>query len=124
MKKIILSVILLSLFFMPVMANAQGLVPCGNSPDGSDACTINDFFIMLGRIFNFVLTWIVTPLATLMLIIGGLMILASAGNPGLAGKGKQTLIWAIVGMALAFGAWIIINFILGALGYTGAWNIL
>lgn len=100
--------------------SATGLVPCGLTC----SCTISNFFVMLGRIFNFLMTMIVAPLATLMLIVGGIMILISAGNPGLATKGKQTLYLAIIGMALAFGSWVIINFILTTLGYAGAWNIL
>ena len=79
---------------------------------------------MLGKIFNFAITMIVAPLATLMLIIGGVLILISAGNPNLAGLGKKTLYAAIIGIALAFGSWVIINFILGALGYTGNWSVL
>ncbi|KKQ20783.1 MAG: hypothetical protein A3G45_00110 [Candidatus Staskawiczbacteria bacterium RIFCSPLOWO2_12_FULL_37_15] len=122
MKKIILFTALLSLFLFPIFSNAAGLVPCGNP--GENACTINDFFIMLGKIFNFAITMIVAPLATLMLIIGGVLILISAGNPNLAGLGKKTLYAAIIGIALAFGSWVIINFILGALGYTGNWSVL
>ncbi len=122
MKKILFPIILLSLFLFPVFTNAAGLVPCGNP--GEKACEIGDFFIMLGRIFNFAMTMIIAPLATLMLIIGGVLILISAGSQDLYSRGKETLKWAIIGIALAFGAWVIINFILGAIGYTGNWSTL
>ncbi|MEK7540797.1 MAG: hypothetical protein AAB529_00945 [Patescibacteria group bacterium] len=128
MKKISLSTILLLLFlifvFIPVLASAQGLVPCGKAADGSDACTINDFFIMLARIFNFIVKFIAAPLAVLMLTIGGVIILISAGNPNLAGLGKKILWVSVIGLVLVFGSWLIISFILGALGYTRAWNVL
>lgn len=126
MKKTFL---LISLFFLilsltPVLINAQGLVPCGKAANGSDACTISDFFIMLTRIFDFIVWYIATPLAVLMLTIGGVMILISAGNPNLAGLGKKILWVSVIGLVLVFGSWLIVSFILGALGYKGAWNTL
>ena len=122
MKKVLLSFILLSLFLTPVLVSAQGLVPCGNP--GQPNCTINLFFEMLNRIFNFIVYFIATPLAILMMTIGGIMILISAGNPSWAGLGKQALIWSSIGLALVFGSWLIVNFILRTLGYQGAWNVL
>lgn len=125
MKKLFLltGLFFLILFLAPILANAQApLVPCGNP--GQAACTINDFFIMLARIFNFIVKFIATPLAVLMLAIGGVMILISAGNPNLAGTGRKILWVSVIGLVLVFGSWVIINFILGALGYTRAWNVL
>ena len=120
MKKTSLTGILfLLLFLAPVLTSAQGLVPC-NGPD----CTINDFFIMLARIFDFIVKFIATPLAILMLTIGGVMILISAGNPNLAGMGKKILWVSVIGLVLVFCSWLIVNFILGALGYTKPWNTL
>ncbi|MDO8486179.1 MAG: hypothetical protein Q7S77_00570, partial [Candidatus Staskawiczbacteria bacterium] len=115
MKKIFLLTISLFLFLTPVLGSAQGLVPCGNP--GQPACTIELFFEMLNRVFNFIVYFIATPLAILMLSIGGIMILISAGNPNLASKGKNILYIATIGLVLVFGAWLIINFILTTLGY-------
>ncbi len=124
MKKLFLliSLFCLILFLTPILVNAQGLVPCGNP--GQPACTIEDFFIMLARIFNFIVLWVATPLAILMITIGGVMIMISAGNPNLAGLGKKALMWSIIGLALVFCSWLIVNFILKTLGYEGAWNVL
>lgn len=94
----------------------QGLVPC-NGPD----CTIEKFFEMLGRIYNFIVWDIATPLAIIGLTIGGIFMLISAGDPGLFGKGKEILKWSIIGLALVFGSFVIIRFILTTLGYTGNW---
>ena len=79
---------------------------------------------MLARIFDFAIKWIITPLAVLMLTIGGILILISAGNQNLFTLGKNTLYAAIIGLVLAFGSWLIISFILNALGYTGNWSTL
>ena len=125
MKKafLLISLFFLILFLIPVLTNAvpaqEPLVPC-NGPN----CTIESFFIMLARIFNFIVWYIATPLAILSLTIGGVMILISAGNPQWLQTGKETIKWAIVGLVLVFCSWLIVNFILGALGYTKAWNVL
>ena len=94
MKKLFLliNLFILLLVLAPVLVNAQIiLVPCGNAPGPTtlpgttNPCTINDFFALLNNIFNFVVYWVATPLAILMLTIGGIMIMISAGNPNLAG---------------------------------------
>ena len=132
MKKIFLFICLFLLIssLTPVLANAAGLVPCGDDVnkngklDENEKCKIESFFEMLGNIFNFIVKFIATPLAVLMLTIGGIMILISAGNPNLAGTGKKILWVSVIGLVLVFGSWLIISFILGALGYTRAWNVL
>src|SRR3989344_2434723 len=133
MKKLFLliNLFILLLVLAPVLVNAQIiLVPCGNAPGPTtlpgttNPCTINDFFALLNNIFNFIVYWIATPLAILMLTIGGIMILISAGNPNLAGTGKKILWVSIIGLALVFCSWLIVNFILcTTLGYC-AWNTL
>ena len=100
----------------------QGLVPCGKAADGSDACTICDFFVMLARIYDFLVKWIATPLAILAVTIGAVALMISAGNPNLAGTGKKILYAAIIGLVLVFLSWLIINTILSALGFQmGSW---
>lgn len=98
----------------------QPLVPCGNP--GQEACTIDYFFEMLERIYNFIVWNIATPLAIIGLTIGGIFMLISAGDPGLFNKGKEILKWSIIGLVLVFGSFVIIGFILKTLlGYTGNW---
>jgi len=102
-----------------VLINAAGLVPC----DGAD-CTIPKFFEMLVNIYRFIVFTIAVPLGIIALSVAGVMILISAGNPGLANKGKSILWLAIIGLTLALCSWLIINFILTTLGYKGNWDIL
>src|SRR3989344_1456643 len=131
MKKLFLliNLFILLLVLAPVLVNAQIiLVPCGNAPGPTtfpcttNPCTINDFFALLNSIFNFIVYWIATPLAILMMTIGGIMLVISAGNPGLVSKGREILRWSAIGLVLVFCSWVIINFILVTLGYQGAWN--
>jgi hypothetical protein len=124
MKKIFLAGILfclLSIIFIPVFANAA-IVNCGNAADGSDACTICNFFETLVNIYNFLVTDIATPLAVIAIIIGAIFMMASAGNPNLMSKGKTILYSAIIGLVLVFGSYLIINFVLTTIGYAQSWG--
>ena len=123
MKKVLLSIslfCLLSILFVPVLASAAGnptpgpIVQCGNT--GQPACTIDAFLKMIGRVYNFIVWNIATPLAVLAVLIAGIMILISAGNPKLLQIGKDILKVAVWGLVLVFSAYLIINTILGAIG--------
>ena len=92
--------------------SAKGIVNCGISC----SCTINNFFGLLAKIYNFMVWNIASPLAVLMVTVGGVLMLISAGNPNLFGLGKKTVYAAIIGIILVFGALLIINSILGLLG--------
>lgn len=46
---------------------------------------------------------------TFMIVYGGALILLSGGSEEMYNKGKSTLKWAVVGIAIALGAWIIVN---------------
>jgi hypothetical protein len=129
MKKIflIISFVLIFLFLViePVSALCVeypwGLVPCGRYTDAKGnltcPCEIGHFFLMLVNIYQWVVWWLATPLAVLMLTIGGIMILISAGNPNLVGLGKKILWVSIIGLVLVFCSWLIIDFIMSTLGY-------
>ena len=127
-KKIFLPItllFLLSIILVPLVISAQdAIVPqtCGNA--GQDPCGITDFFTMLVNIYTFIVKWIATPLATIALIIGGILMMISAGNPNLMGTGKKIFWSAIIGLVLVFCSWLIIDFILGAIGYNPSkpWN--
>jgi len=135
MKKIFLSAILLCLLsaiFVPFLANAQ-IVPqdCGYTKfdpnthkciENCRPCNICDFFNMLTRIYDFIVKTIATPLAIIAIVVGGILMLISAGNANLLGKGKKILYAAIIGLALVYCSWIIIDVTLRAVGYLKADN--
>ena len=143
MKKIFLSILLfclLSTIFIPVLTKAgddpacmangnYGIVRCGcGTPVMSNGvctncCDILDIFATLARIYDFIVKMIATPLAIIALTIGAIFMMVSAGNPNLMGTGKKILYAAIIGLALVWCSWLIIDFILKALGYVwaGSW---
>lgn len=113
MKKIFLPVILfclLSILFIPVSVFG-GIVTC-NGPD----CTIDSFFAMLGKIYSFIVLDIAGPLAIIAVIIGGILMMVSAGNPNLMSTGKKVLWSGIIGLVLAYCSYLIIKTILDAMG--------
>lgn len=130
MKKIFLSIVLLSLLLIistPSLVKAQGcptggIVTCSGTTDCP--CTICSFFQMLANIYDFIVKMIATPLAVLAFIIGGLLMLVSAGNPNTFGLGKKIIYAAIIGLVLVFCSWLIIDFILHAVGYSQNWSSL
>jgi hypothetical protein len=74
---------------------------------------------MLVKIYNFIVQDIATPLAIISLTVGGILMMMSAGNPNLMTLGKKIFYAAIIGLALVFGSWVIINTIaVTILGYS------
>jgi len=104
----------------------KGLLDEYKKPDGYDGplpdCAfagqcrdVNDLLqigINIGRfVFGFI-----GMLALAMFVYGGFFLVFSLGNPEKVKKGSGILMGAVVGMIIAFGAYILIDFILDALG--------
>jgi len=72
-----------------------------------------------------VLLFVVGALSVIMLIIGGLRYVVSGGNASAVTAAKNTILYAIVGLIVAFLAYSIINFVLGTLttGSAGFTNV-
>jgi hypothetical protein len=141
MKKIsliVLSVILfgfLSINFVSATTNycaditsrtgcsTTGLVRCGNVE--TCPCCFEDIMATINQVISFIVWDIATPAAILFFIIGGILILVSAGNANLLSLGKQILLSTVIGLVLIFCAWLIVSFILTGLGYQkpggGSW---
>ncbi len=66
------------------------------------------------------LLFIIGALSVVMIIIGGLRYVTSGGNATSVTGAKNTIMYAIVGLVIAFVAYAIINFILGSLATGGA----
>ena len=61
-----------------------------------------------------ILLFVVGALSVIMLIIGGLRYVISGGNASAVTAAKNTILYAIVGLVVAFLAYAAINFVLGA----------
>lgn len=88
--------------------------PLGNAvgcaqPDGTPGDLFGD-----GGIFNTVaniLIFIVGIIAVIMLIIGGIRYAVSGGDQSAVTSAKNTILYAIVGLIIAFLAFAIVNFV-------------
>ena len=110
-RLVIVSCILVSFFFLPFFTQAA-LVPCGNK--GQPDCTLCDLFVLIKKIMDFA-TLIAIPLAVGFMAYGGIRMAAAGGSEEGLKKGKGAITNALIGIFLVFGAWLIIDLILGNL---------
>ncbi|MFO7807390.1 MAG: pilin [Candidatus Moraniibacteriota bacterium] len=90
------------------------LVPCGRQCDDPNtandetaSCTLCHLFILMKNIFDLVLSlFIITSL--LVITVGGVMYIVSAGSSGLKQKGKQTIQYALTAFAILLLSWLIV----------------
>ncbi|OGZ20339.1 MAG: hypothetical protein A2654_00265 [Candidatus Nealsonbacteria bacterium RIFCSPHIGHO2_01_FULL_43_31] len=112
MKKIILAVFLF-LFLAAAQAQAAGLVPCGGA--GEESCSFCDFFKLISNVFNLAIKIAIT-IATLMLVIGGGMLLFAGADPGMLTKAKSLIKSTVIGLIVIFTAFMVVGVILNAIG--------
>ena len=137
-RKFLLLVIscLLFLLLVPLVSSAAsfpywgkgGLVSCtggilsdtpnaGNLPTCTSLC---DLFKTGQNIIYFMMTLAVLAIAPIMIVIGGIMMLISAGSETQVSSGRKMVTGAVIGIAIALGAFIIVNtFFVGIAIITG-----
>ena len=59
---------------------------------------------------------IIGVVAVVMIILGGISYATSQGDPGKVKKGKDTILYGVIGLIVALLAFAIVNFTLSALG--------
>lgn len=84
------------------------LVPC------KDNCSVACFYVMIDRIISFLLYAIAMPLSATALMVAGIMLVAGGSEKAIT-TGKEILKYTLIGLFIAFGAWLIIDLILGNL---------
>ena len=96
-----------------------GLVPCGkscNDPCTKECeccpCTLCHLFVLFKKIVDFITIDVLFPLAVLMIVVGGVMFLTAAGDPGRIGTAKKILTSVIIGLVIVFLAWLIVDTII------------
>jgi hypothetical protein len=80
-----------------------------DNPLGDNAST--DVNVLIGRIINGVLG-VVGSLALVMFIYGGFVWMTARGNRDAITKGKDILVWAIIGMVVIFTSYAAVSFVL------------
>ena len=86
----------------------------GTIASDPDACDSNDLNSVVKMIINAVI-FIIGIIAVIMIILGGVTYATSQGDSGKVKKGKDTILYGIIGLVVALLAFAIVNFVLGAL---------
>jgi hypothetical protein len=100
-----------------VLVTGRQIVPCGTRAGNTEPCTLCHLYNLAKNILDFLLFWLALPIAVLVLLGGGILLLVSTGNPSTIQRGKDAMQNAVIGLIIAFAAWIIINTILATLGF-------
>ncbi len=86
-------------------------------PPGEPNCAAGDPSVLVGRIIKGVLG-VVGSIALIIFIYGGFVWMTASGHSDMVQKGKDTLIWASIGLAVIFASYALVKFIFDALAPT------
>lgn len=92
-----------ALFAWPTIVSAQVF----NNPLSSDGGPLS-LVDVVARIVRGLLG-VSGALAAVFIIVGGLRIIFAAGNEDQVSQGKQTLLWAVLGLVVAFGGFLVLS---------------
>ena len=115
MKKNKLVRCLTTAFFMslPALASAQQLVPLDHYEDGSyTLSSFEEMAIFIGK----AILGLSGSFALAMFVWGGVQMIIAAGNSEAFKKGKNTVINALIGLAVILCSYLIIDFVLNIIG--------
>src|SRR3989338_5027978 len=105
---------LLFIFFAPALAGAKGnlgdIIPC----EGNE-CGVCDIFKLISNVIKFAAFTIAAPLAGIIMAYGGFKLITAGGNESERSKGTNAIQAAVWGILITFGAYVIVNAIIGGL---------
>ena len=137
LRKKFLFISILTLLLLPSIAFAIDipgwpLVPCGLSQDRPETPNINesktcgrcDLFQLLKNLVDFVIGGLMPPLAVLLFVWAGFLILLRGANPGLYAQGQTIFKNTFYGIIILLSAWMITNTLILSVGakYNNAGN--
>ena len=93
---------------------ASDCAQLGTLASNPETCNGNDLNSIVRLIINAVI-FIIGIIAVIMIILGGVTYATSQGDSGKVKKGKDTILYGIIGLVVALLAFAIVNFVLGAL---------
>jgi riboflavin transporter FmnP len=92
-------------------AFANGLVPCRGA-----GCTPCHVLLLIKNIANFLVRDVTAPLAGLLFLVGGIMMIAAGGSEERFKKGKQIFVNTAIGAFIVLASWAIVNTLIVTLG--------
>ena len=92
-------------------AKAQEAIKDGGAANpGAATDLMSNIKLIITAVFS-----IIGIVSVVMIILGGISYATSQGDPGKVKKGKDTILYGIIGLIVALLAFAIVNFVLGAL---------
>lgn len=74
----------------------------------------SDINEMIARVIRFILS-LVGSISLLMFVYGGLIWMTSAGSSDKIKKGREIIVWSVIGLAVVFSSYLIVRFVIEGL---------
>ncbi len=113
-KNLICAAILSFLLIGSASAAWEGIVPCFGVGEGR--CTVCHFLVLLKNILDFLVKMVMPPLAGLMFLVGGIMMIAGGASEENYKKGKDIMKNALIGVVIVLASWAIVNTLIVTFG--------
>lgn len=94
--------------FMPVLVSAQQKTFVNPLTRKAQALSISS---LVGQVVQVILA-ASGVVAAIVIILAGLRVIFSQGSEDAIGQGKQAILWAAIGLVVAFGGYVVIELIL------------
>jgi len=100
-------------FLTPVSVGAASVISeqCKGVTDSTICKNQNDSPTSFARTIINVLLFVAGAISVIMIIVGGLMYVASAGDSGQVTKAKNTVLYAVAGLVVSILAYAIVRFV-------------
>lgn len=99
------------------------IVPCGGG--GQPDCDLCHLWELGSNIINFISFNLALPIAALLFVGAGVMLLISGGNEQRVGLAKSIFTSTVIGLVIIFTSWLLVDTLFKTLAigkFSGAWN--
>lgn len=102
----------------PAVVGASAKTQLCQGATGTNTCTKageqNNLKVVITNVVN-ILLFIVGAVSVIMIVVGGLRYVTSGGDNSAVSGAKNTILYAVVGVVVAFMAYAIVNFVVNQL---------
>ncbi|MEK7088602.1 MAG: pilin [Patescibacteria group bacterium] len=98
----------------------KGLVKCGTPT--TNPCGFNDILTLINTIVDFIIIYLVVPLAAIMFAYAGFELITSGGETSKREKAKKIFTNVALGIVIILTAFLIVQTILSIVGYDKSWD--
>jgi hypothetical protein len=95
----------------PALSTSQGQILNGVGESGGNGCNSSGVSSLLSTVVG-ILSYVAGALAIIMIILAGSKYITSGGDANKVGNAKNTLIYALIGLAVAALAQVMVHYVL------------